>query len=54
VTPTDWLELGAEQYLRELDEEDFDALVVRARGSRVKAYPARRKSKRTRSFEGAR
>jgi hypothetical protein len=51
VTPTDWLELGAEQYLRELDEDDFDALMIRARGRRTTAYPASRKNKRRKSSE---
>lgn len=53
VAAIEMLELGVEAYLRELDDEDFAALVKRVRPPKSARYPARRNNmRRNKNSEG--
>jgi hypothetical protein len=43
VTAIEYLELGVEQYLRELPEEEFEALAAKVRPPKESRYPAKPK-----------
>jgi hypothetical protein len=45
MAPTEWLELGVEQYLRELPDDEFDNLVKAVRPPRSARYPAKKRRK---------
>jgi hypothetical protein len=49
MTAIEYLTLGVEQYLRELPEDEVDALLARVRPPKLLRYPA--KSKRRNSAE---
>jgi hypothetical protein len=46
MTAIEYLELGVEQYLRELPEDKFEELAVRVRPPKAARYPAKRTAKR--------
>jgi hypothetical protein len=43
VTAVEYLQMGVEQYLRELPEDEFEALAARVRPPKPSRYPAKRK-----------
>lgn len=45
MTPTEWLQLGVEQYLRELDDGEFAALTAKVRPPKSARYPAKKRRK---------
>ncbi|MCV7176762.1 hypothetical protein [Mycolicibacterium sphagni] len=41
MTAVDFLQLGVECYLRELDDIEYDALIRRVRPAKARRYPAK-------------
>jgi hypothetical protein len=48
MTAIEYLELGVEQYLRELPEDEFEELAARVRPPKAARFPAKPKRRNTR------
>ena len=48
MTAIEYLELGVEQYLRELPEDEFEEFAARVRPPTAARFPARSKRRNTR------
>ena len=45
MTPTEWLQLGVQQYLRELDDAEFAELTAKVRPPKSARHPAKKRRK---------
>lgn len=45
MTPTEWLQLGVQQYLREMDDTEFAELTAKVRPPKSARYPAKKRRK---------
>lgn len=48
----EFLQMGVEQYLRELPDDEFEALTARVRPPKSARYPAKRNGKRRSTSSG--